>query len=356
MRIIDTHNLENIAMGAAVLGTGGGGDPYVGKLMAMAAIEKYGPVTLLSPDEVGDDDWTVAASMMGAPSVMIEKIPSGTEVIRAFEAIRDYSQKEIKALYPIEVGGVNSVVPIVLGAMTGLPIVDIDGMGRAFPEAQMVTFHLAGKQSAPMSIADEKGNTLIVNGTESIWNERIGRAALIAMGGSVMTCDYLMQGRDLKASGIHNTLTLAENIGEKVHSLRRQNQNPITALLDVLGGKLLFEGKISNLLRRNTGGFTKGEAYFDGINSYQGKRAMIGFQNEFLVAKVDDEIVTTTPDLITALDLETGFPITTEVLRYGSRVALIAIPCDPKWRTEKGIQVAGPRYFGYDIDYTPLSV
>ncbi|RNB81210.1 DUF917 domain-containing protein [Brevibacillus fluminis] len=356
MRIIDTHNLENIAMGAAVLGTGGGGDPFVGKMMAKAAIEKYGPVTLLSPDEIGDEDWVVSAALGGAPSVLIEKIPSGSEVIGAFDAIRAYSKKNIKAIVPSEVGGVNSIVPLMLGAMTGIPVVDIDGMGRAFPEAQMVTFHLAGLQSAPMSMADEKGNTLIINGSDSIWNERISRAALIAMGGSVMFCDFLMQGRDLKAAGIHHTLTLAEKIGETVHGLRHRNENPIAAMVDVLGGKMLFEGKINNLLRRTSGGFTRGEVYFDGINLYQGKQAKIAFQNEFLLAEVDGQVAVTTPDLIAILDLETGFPITTEALRYGNRVAIIAMPCDAKWRTEKGIQTAGPRYFGYGIDYTPLTV
>jgi DUF917 family protein len=28
--------------------------------------------------------------------------------------------------------------------------------------------------------------------------------------------------------------------------------------------------------------------------------------------------------------------------------------CDPVWRTEKGLQAAGPRAFGYDFDYVPV--
>ncbi len=38
MRLLYEENIEDIALGAAVLGTGGGGDPYVGKLMAREAI------------------------------------------------------------------------------------------------------------------------------------------------------------------------------------------------------------------------------------------------------------------------------------------------------------------------------
>ncbi|UFJ40767.1 DUF917 domain-containing protein [Brevibacillus humidisoli] len=355
MRKIEKQHVEHIALGAAVLGTGGGGDPHVGMLMAMAAIEQYGPIRVLSPEEVPDEAWVVSAGMMGAPTVMIEKIPSGREVVGAFEALQAHSGKTISAIYPIEIGGVNSTVPLVLAAMTGLPVVDIDGMGRAFPEVQMTSFELAGLSSAPMSIADEKGNTVIVNGVESVWNERIGRAALISMGGSVMSCDYLMQGKQLKEAGIHHTLTLAERIGQTINSLRHQNQSPVRALVEAIGATLLFTGKISNLLRRTSEGFTKGEVWLDGVEECQGNTFRLYFQNEFLVAKRDDQVAATTPDLITALDLETGIPITTEALRYGSRVAVIGIPCDPKWRTEKGIKTAGPRYFGYDIDYRPLA-
>jgi hypothetical protein len=54
------------------------------------------------------------------------------------------------------------------------------------------------------------------------------------------------------------------------------------------------------------------------------------------------------------LDAETGHPITTEELRYGFRVAVLAIPCDPRWRSEEGLRLVGPRYFGYDVDYLPF--
>ena len=41
-RKIGIKEIEDMALGATVLGAGGGGDPYVGKLMAIEAIKKYG--------------------------------------------------------------------------------------------------------------------------------------------------------------------------------------------------------------------------------------------------------------------------------------------------------------------------
>ena len=53
-------------------------------------------------------------------------------------------------------------------------------------------------------------------------------------------------------------------------------------------------------------------------------------------------------------DAAEGVPVTTESIRYGFRVALIGIPCDPRWRTDDGLALVGPRYFGYDVDYVPV--
>ncbi|HEX5500233.1 MAG TPA: DUF917 domain-containing protein, partial [Thermomicrobiales bacterium] len=78
------------------------------------------------------------------------------------------------------------------------------------------------------------------------------------------------------------------------------------------------------------------------------------FQNEFLLARAGADVLVSTPDLITVLDAETGVPITTEGLRYGFRVVVVAMPSDPRWRTPAGLALVGPRYFGYDVEFAPV--
>ena len=51
MWTITESDLESIAIGGGILGTGGGGNPYVGQLRAREAIRKHGPVKVLAPDE-----------------------------------------------------------------------------------------------------------------------------------------------------------------------------------------------------------------------------------------------------------------------------------------------------------------
>ena len=60
------------------------------------------------------------------------------------------------------------------------------------------------------------------------------------------------------------------------------------------------------------------------------------------------------PDLITLVSLEDGEPIGTESLRYGMRVAVLALPAPKELKTPEALAVVGPRAFGYAVDFVPL--
>jgi len=70
----------------------------------------------------------------------------------------------------------------------------------------------------------------------------------------------------------------------------------------------------------------------------------------------DGEVVATTPDLITLLDVDSGATVQTELVRYGLRTAVLGIPADPAWHTPEGIALFGPGRFGYDVPFHPVPV
>jgi len=354
VRILDEKNIEDIALGAAVLGTGGGGDPYIGMLMARRAIRDYGPVELYSLDELDDDGLIVPTAMMGAPTVMVEKMPNGDDIINAFRSVGKYIGKPIKATMSIEAGGLNSVVPIYVAARERLPMVDCDGMGRAFPELQMVTHTIYGISSTPFAMSDERGNTVLMETISNKWTETFARSVTVNMGAMSMIALYAATVRALKEASISGTMTKAETIGQTIRSARQKEEDPVNTVRESVGGFLVFEGKISDVERRTEAGFAKGDAHLEGIDNYHGHKLQLSFQNEHLAVRIDGEFKVTVPDLIVLLDVDTGEPITTEAMRYGYRVAVIAIPCDEKWRTDEGLELVGPRFFGYDVDYVPV--
>lgn len=354
MKRVRAEDLEDIATGAAVLGTGGGGDPYIGKLMAVQAIREHGPVSLLDPADLDDDALVIPSAMMGAPTVMVEKIPKGDEPVRAFQALEGYLGQEAAATMSIEAGGLNSTIPIGVAASLQIPLVDADGMGRAFPEIQMVTPTLFGVSATPMSMADEKGNAVFLRTISNVWTERLSRTITVEMGGSAIVALYAMDGRTLKEACVLHSMSHLWEVGRTLRKARERKADPVDAVLGATGGYRIFAGKIVDVERRTVKGFARGRARLEGLDDHRGQRLVIDFQNENLIATVDGRVAASVPDLITVLEEETGLPITTEALKYGHRTAVVAMPCDAKWRTPAGLALVGPRYFGYDVEYVPI--
>ncbi|MGD9528687.1 MAG: DUF917 domain-containing protein, partial [Pseudonocardia sp.] len=352
-------DLPDLARGAALLGTGGGGDPYIGLLLVSAELERGRTITLIDPQEVDDDELVVASAFMGAPTVVIEKIPGGDEPVVALRRLEHHLGRTADAIIPMECGGLNSMVPLLVAARTGLPIVDGDGMGRAFPELQMETFGVYGVSGSPIAICNERGHvTLIDTGPDNHSMEWYARGVTIRMGGVSYIAEYPMTGAQVKRTAIPRTMTLALRLGRVIREAREQHRDPFQALTECLAGTIyrygtvLLEGKVIDVERRSADGFVRGVAR---ISTFDGSSTVVlTFQNEHLMARDGDRLLAVVPDLISVLDAESAAPITTEALRYGQRVRIFAISTPPIVRTPEALAVFGPRAVGLDVDWVPV--
>jgi hypothetical protein len=251
-------------------------------------------------------------------------------------------------------GGGNSMAALCVGAQLDVPVVNGDGMGRAFPELQMITYLIYGGRPFPSAIADEKGNQLIFQeGVDARTLERMARAVTIEMGGHSGLATSLMDGSHCKASIIPGTLRLAHDIGVNVLTARADKRDPIQAILDVTGGRRILRGKVVDVERQMTKGFARGRITLEGSGEDAGRRVHVDFQNENLVVWEDGAPLATVPDLVTLVTTDRGEPITTEVVRYGYRADVLVLPCPAMLRTQRALEVVGPRSFGFDLDYRP---
>lgn len=356
MRKLGPVEIREIATGAALMGAGGGGNPEVGMLMAISAVNEHGPVTLLSPEEVADDAVVTSPSGIGAPAVSLEKFPNGSEFKLMMAKMTGLLGHPVDAVFPIEAGGINSMIPLIVGAKLGLPVVDADGMGRAFPELQMSTLALAGHSICPIVMADEKDNLVEIHTDSPYDAEKFARAVTVQMGATAQSISDTTTGKALRADGVLNIITQCQKIGHLIHHLEdfATPQAALAALLDLTHGTRMLTAKITDIQHVTKAGFNFGTVTFTGIAGDADRTGTLEFQNENIVFKVDDTVIATAPDLITLIDTETLMPVTNEELRYGKRVHVLGLPCDPKWRTPAGIDCVGPRYFKYDLDYLPI--
>lgn len=361
LRQVTLDDIRPIAIGAGILGTGGGGNPYLGGLHLAAVIREKGPQTLVDPFALADEALVCVVGSIGAPTVSIEKLPEGTEMSRALRLLEEHTGRRFDAVAIAEIGGANSMQPLIGGLQAGIPTVDSDSMGRAFPEIQMSSY-LFGSDAkvAPYAMVDAADNAAIVPSAASdLWGERIARNIAVSMGARAGLVACMMSGAQLKASGVHYTMSLAHHLGARVIEAQEQKADVPQMVADVLDGRVLFRGKISDVNRRTTKGFARGWVRIDRFSpvSTRGNnddRLEIEFQNELLIARIHGEVVVTTPDLICIVTEEEGEPVTTEVLRYGTRVAVIAAPAPAQLKSEVALEVVGPRAFGYDVEFRPL--
>lgn len=132
-------DLEFIASGVGVLGTGGGGSPYLQYLIDIAVLENggTGKMRIVSPERMVDTDLCVLAGWYGAPSVTGEKISAGTEMDSAVEgSLQIIGRSHLQAMMPGEIGGGNGMASFPTAVHYDVPIIDGDLMGRAYPSME----------------------------------------------------------------------------------------------------------------------------------------------------------------------------------------------------------------------------
>ena len=355
MRILTESDIEALAIGAAILGTGGGGSPYIAKLRCLQELRRGRRIALVGLEELDDDAQVLTIGGIGAPAVTIEKLSEGHEGTRVLRCLEEFTGRKVDALISSEIGGGNALEPMLTAAATGLPVVDGDGMGRAFPEMQMTTFSIYGHRSTPAAISDEHGNVVLFRHTVTEqFFERLGRAVVVAMGGTSIGAEAPMDGRYVKRAAVPGTVSQSIRLGELVLQANREHVSAIPRICHQEHGIHLIDAKIVDLKRHLRGGFSVGEIALEGIDAHAGSRAHIVFQNEFLSFERNERIEVCVPDLIVILDVDTGHAITTDVLRYGQRIAVLALPCHPLLRTPEALAVVGPSCFGLEVEYHPL--
>jgi uncharacterized protein len=361
VREVTAADVPHLATGAWVLGTGGGGDPRLAQLNLERDLADGGTIALVDAADLDDDARVAVVSTMGAPLVGQERLVDPDHLVRAVRAMETATGLPFDAVMAVEIGGGNALAPFLVAARTGLPVVDADAMGRAFPEQQMTSFSIGGLSPAPLAVVDARANEVVVAEAASWrWMERISRAICTELGSVAATCKCPRTGREVKDWAITGTVTAALAIGRALDEAVRAHRDPVAAVVDHCGGLVLHEGIVRDVDRATTGGFTRGRASIDGAGSPTRCQAPRGpgtstmtlaFQNEWTMASVDGVAVCTTPDLICLLDRDAGHAIGTETVRFGQRVAVVALPPPAVLCTERGLELVGPRAFGHDVDH-----
>ncbi len=367
-RILKEQELVDMLVGSCIQSTRGC-DPEQSIKQVKEALNKGKQFKLIAIDNFPADWMVVAVQGLGGGGAwehVIERtqrqnLPTITEAeanSRVVDLLSEHMGKEVKALIRSEAAGATTTA-LLVAADKGIPTLDAGITGRAVPEVQQSIPWINGIASIPTAIITRWGDEIIIkHAVDEYRVEDIGRAIAVASGGGATITMTPMSGEQLHRGAIPGNLSEAILFGKTVREARQAGKDPIAALLDASNGYKLFQGIVTKSDERGDRGFNWVDVEIEGINEYAGHTYKVFVKNENIVAWLDDEVDVISPDYIYNLNPETGesttggggvggYPLDVEVVMVG-------VPAPEQWRSEKGIELIGPRHFGFDFEYTPI--
>ena len=311
MRKLEKQEIIDLLYGCAVVGTGGGGDLALGLAAIEEDFRQGKELFLAKPEEVPAGSYVSVPYMCGSPASLDKcgkeyaRLPvlGYPESLLAFRTLEEYFGKPFFGVVATELGGANTAYALHIACQLGLPIIDGDPAGRSVPELQHSSFYVEGIPMAPVAVATQFGDTMIIKDVvDDMRCEDMIRALAVASGNKIGVADHAVTGEQLRHSIIPHTLSYAMEIGRVLRLAREEGKNVAEKICEAVDGKVLFSGKVS-------------KTFYE----------------------------------------EEGNPVTNPHARAGQKLTIFALPAAAIWKTEDGVDVFGPRSFGFHFDYVPFS-
>lgn len=364
MKILSKEDLINILYGCAILGTGGGGSLDEGIEMIEDAFSKGKEFRLAGFEELNPDDIIGTPYGCGAISPLTEeerkkyaRLPLAEEnfYVLALQQLEKFLGRPVNAVVSTELGGMNTATAFYCAAMAGCPIVDADPAGRSVPCLQHSTYFLHGVPMCPMSVMNKFGEgAVFTNVYDDERGEDMVRALAVVSQNTIAVVDHVNTASVLKDAMIKGAITYAQQIGEAFMKAKSAKSDYVGAVADAGNGKIMFRGVIETNEWETRGGYTYGTTTMKGDREYAGKELKIWYQNENIISWLDGQYYVTVPDLICVFNEDDHMPQLNPYGKQGVHVSVVALPAPEEWTTQRGLEVFGPRSFGYDVDYTPF--
>lgn len=326
---INTSNLDALCKGTRFLGSGGGGDVDELRPIVEKALSAWGPVPVISPSEIGDEDYIVAIELIGAP-IPIEKRHEDMKIL--IKPVLDLAMKElgrpIKALMPVEIGGSNALTPLCVAGEVGLPILDGDLLGRALPEITMISTNVFNMIPERVYIGDpETGIVRVMTCSSYADLEQKGRAVAASHASSAaVLIPVILKGNEAKRVVIPNTVSQSILIGQ---------QKSVEELCQLTQGKVQFEGKIIDWSYEVKGGFLQGKLLLKTKNN---SIFQVIVKNEYMnLLDFEGQIIAEAPEIISLLCPHNLISIQSDQICIGGDVICITCRGPELWYSERGL-------------------
>jgi uncharacterized protein len=344
-RLLTAGQVEALAAGATLLGSGGGGDVAVGAQLLRHALGER-PVRVVEAADLASGVLVVHVGVVGAPDVLSERLIAPGDLAAAARAVAGHLGAPLAAVGIIEIGGLNAAVGVLAAAQLQVPVIDGDLMGRAFPRISQTTLAVAGHGATPLALVSGAGDCVVIPASSAGSAERLVAACTLAMGGAAALALYPATAGVLAALGVRASLTTCLRLGRDYLACREAGP---AGLVQRLGGRLICEGRVDEIRPRL--GQAPGSLTLSGRAG--GSVVRVDYLDEFLAVTVDGRTAAVTPDIIVALDPSGRKPLRCDQIQAGQTLVVFTLRPLHAWPASARA-VVGPVGFRLELDPVPL--
>jgi DUF917 family protein len=254
-----------------------------------------------------------------------------------------------------ELGGGNTAQAFYAAALLGKKIIDADPAGRSVPELIHSTFCIFDLPIYPLAVANQFGDVAIfprvVNDDRA---EILVRSLAVASKNSIGVVDHPAPAKVMRDAVIKGAISRAWQIGRTYREALEKGERASEYLVKNCEGFFLFEGTVSQAEFETREGFTLGNTVIEGSGKYGGQTYRVWYKNENMIAWRNEQVDVTVPDLICIFDDKKNAPVLNPYFQAGMKVSVIGLAAPKEWRLPKGLEIFGPRHFGFDLEYLPI--
>ncbi|HEY4512377.1 MAG TPA: DUF917 domain-containing protein [Candidatus Paceibacterota bacterium] len=348
MITLSGNDYKSLFIGSAFFSCGGG-VPYKNSIELMNS-DNGGNTSLMSLDELSDDDWFCTVYAIGASGRSKKEYKT---FLLAIECLEKYLEIQIKGVIPGEIG--SEINAVWTANKKDLVLVDTDmAGGRAVPEEDMDIYGIKGIESTPAVVVNDQADVIIVKNSKNMaLLESVYRAFAVASGGYCYIASRPIQKVGAQSILPPGTISRSILTGDIILKCRNE-KDLINALRENCNSKLLATGKVVNNTPKEEPGFLSGITQISGSEAFNGKKFQIHYKNENIILFCGEKCLCSVPDSISIIDSDSLLPVSNSSLQLGSNVLVFGTPALPVWRTDRGVELLGPKKFGFQETYIPL--
>jgi DUF917 family protein len=353
--LLRASDLEALEFGARMLGSGGAGDTHAVSLLTRNLLERCGGVTVFPPSKILPGDVVVAVGLAGSPLAFGEKPSGPAPYVGAFDAVAQKFPGRRALVCAFEMAGINAYAPILVAAAMGIPLVDLDGMGRGLSGLHQTTFNAHNVSMTPCALVDTSGRRVEISGSTAEESEHALRVLMGLFGGWVAFAGYPMDGLQAREGGISQTLRRALELGRQFQQSRKLTQSVSEAVTHfcshTAGCVFVGRGSVVDVrwepAPRDSGARVQARGTI--IVWAGGRYLRVEAQNEFLLLVDEGLLLAKAPQIICLLDSHTGMPLLSERILPGYGVDVVVFEAPAEWSDSAAQALVDISGYGYTI-------